>query len=383
MSDCGDRTYAIMAKPVGSACNLRCSYCYYYGKDKLTGREQPMSREVLERYVSENFRIHGRRAEVEFTWHGGEPTLRGLDFYSEALELERKYGSGRKYYNNIQTNGTLIDDEWCEFLREHDFAVGLSLDGPGELHDANRKNAAAEGSFEQAVTAARLFKEHRVSFNLLATVNSVNAAKPRRVYDFLCSLADFLQFLPVVERGGDGLAAPPGIHSGEERIPVTPLTVSLAAYGDFLCEIFDVWARRDLGRKFVQIFEATVGNLSGQPAGVCIHEAVCGHAASLEADGSLYSCDRYTFPAYRLGNIMETPLDQLMEQNRAFGLHKADLCRECEACRWLPLCRGGCPKDKFVPARGGGFKNYLCEGYRRFFAKIAASVRFVPERQGS
>ncbi|MDO5562552.1 MAG: anaerobic sulfatase maturase [Synergistaceae bacterium] len=373
------RAYAIMAKPVGSACNLRCSYCYYIGKDKLFGRTESMGYDVLKRYISENIRIHGRRAAVEFAWHGGEPTLRGLDFYRRAMELQREYGTGRKILNNIQTNGTFIDEEWCAFLRDNKFAVGLSVDGPEQLHDANRKGVKGDGSFSRAIDAARLFKKFGVPFNVLATVNSVNAGHPAEVYDLASSLSDFIQFLPVVERGGELITVPPGIHTADEDISVTPQSVSPESYGDFLCKIFDIWASRDVGEKFVQMFEAAIGNMTGRPAGICVHEAVCGHTASLEADGSLYSCDRYTFDEYRLGNIMDSPLDELMESNRAFGTHKAELTQECEECRWLPLCRGGCPKDRFLPTADGKYKNYLCAGYKKFFSHIAASVRFVKE----
>lgn len=364
------RCYAVMAKPAGGACNLRCDYCYYLPAAVRIGGGFYMSAEVLERYISENLRIHGKDAVVEFAWHGGEPTLRGADFFRRAVEIEKKYGAGRKILNTIQTNGTLIDEEWCTFFAENNFLAGLSIDGPERLHDRYRRGEGG-GSFRRALRAAELMRDFGVEFNTLTAVNAENSAYPEELYDFLSGLTDFMQFLPVIERVSGGVLLAPDAGGADRKI--APFSVAPEAWGDFLVRIFERWRAKDAGKKFVQNIEAAVGNMLGSPPGVCLHEMVCGHAASLEADGSLYCCDRFTDAAHRLGNIMEAPLDELMEKNRPFGLRKAEtLSDECRACRWLPLCWGGCPKDRF--ANG---KNYLCAGYRRFFTHAASSLRFV------
>lgn len=354
-----------MAKPAGSACNLRCAYCYYTGKDMLLKKHSGvMSDDILSRYIVQNLRIHGKDAAVEFAWHGGEPTLCGIDFFRRAVYLQKKYGSGRNIINNLQTNGTLIDDSWCRFFRDNNFMIGVSLDGPKHLHDIFRKDASGKGSFAGANNALTLLKKHGVEYNTLTTVNSANAKYPEEVYEFLSGISDYMQFLPVVD--------------GAVQHELTDCSVTPEAYGDFICRIFDIWSRRDIGKKFIQIFEATIGNMLGESAGVCLHEAVCGHAAALESNGDLYSCDRYVFDRYKLGNICEEALDDLMEKNRPFGISKCSvLSDECIACRWLRLCWGGCPKDRFGCGAAG--KNYLCEGYKKIFARICGSVRFIKE----
>ncbi len=355
------RTYAIMAKPSGSVCNLRCSYCYYLGKDILLKKDgEVMSDEVLSQYILQNLRIHGKDAAVEFAWHGGEPTLCGIDFFRRVVCLQKKYGEGRNIINNLQTNGTLIDDDWCSFFRDNNFMIGISIDGPKRLHDTFRKDASGKGSFAGAMNAVSLLKKHGVDYNTLTTVNAANAEFPEELYGFLSGISDYMQFLPVVD--------------GAVQYELTDHSVTAEAYGDFICRIFDIWSGRDIGKKFIQIFEATIGNMLEEPAGVCLHEAVCGHAAVLEANGDLYSCDRYVFDKYKLGNICDEPLSDLMEKNRSFGISKCEgLSEECIDCRWLKLCWGGCPKDRFGPDG----KNYLCEGYKKIFARISGSVRFV------
>ena len=361
-----------MAKPAGGDCNLRCAYCYYLPAARRVGSGL-MSDALLARYISENIRIHGRRATVEFAWHGGEPTLRGVGFFRRAMALERKYGAGRRIINTLQTNGTLIDKEWCRFFTENDFLVGLSIDGPEYLHDRYRRGERG-GSFRAALAAARLLRSEGVSFNTLTAVNNENSARPEELYDFLSSITNFMQFLPVTERCAEGAPwLPNGIHSHGEGRETAPFSVTPEGWGDFLVRIFDRWSQKDVGEKYIQNIEAAIGSMLGNPSGVCLHEPTCGHAASLEADGSLYSCDRYTDAAYRLGNLMESPLDVLMEKNRSFGLYKAEsLLAECRECRWLGLCWGGCPKDRF-----DGGKNYLCRGYKKFFAHLAGAVRFI------
>ncbi len=369
------RTYAMLAKPVSSACNLRCEYCYYAGKETAlhigTAR---MSDEIMEAYIRQSLSMHGKAARVEFAWHGGEPTLAGLAFYEKAVALEQQYGEGRQIVNTMQTNATLLTDDFCRFFREHRFLIGVSVDGPEALHNAWRKTADGQGSFAQTLRGMALLKKHGVPFNTLTTVNSVNQSRPLEVYAFLREWTDWMQFLPVVEsrpaeyetEGGQLFAAPPGIHGVQMKHPLMPFSVTPEGYGAFLCAVFDEWKKRDAGKKHVQIIDVTLGNLRGVPSSLCVHNPLCGHSGCVEANGDVYACDRYAFPAYRLGNLTETDLGALMEKNRAFGMHKMyGLPESCLDCPYIRLCFGGCPKDRLW-----GNKNYLCEGYRDFFGHI-------------
>lgn len=371
------RTYAMLAKPVSGACNLRCAYCYYAGKETLLGQGAGrMSHEVLEAYIERSLAMHGRDAVVEFAWHGGEPTLAGLSFYEEAVRLERKHGRGRLVRNSMQTNATLLTDAWCRFFRDNDFAIGVSIDGPEALHNACRKGADGSGSFEAVMAGVRLLERHRVPFAALTTINRFNMEHPLEVYRFLRELTDYIQFLPVVEalptafeaEAGQRLATPPGIHALGLTHPAASFSVTPEGYGGFLCAVWDEWLGRDAGRVHVQLFDVALGHLQGLPSALCVHDPLCGHSGCVEANGDVYACDRYAFPAYRLGNLTRRPLGELMEENRAFGMHKTcGLPQECLDCPYVRLCFGGCPKDRL-----SGGRNYLCDGYRRFFARVVA-----------
>ena len=375
------RTYAMLIKPVSGACNLRCEYCYYAGKEKVlhagTGR---MSDRVLEACIRQCIAMHGRRAEIEFAWHGGEPTLAGPDFYERAVRLQKRYAQGRKIINTLQTNATLLTDEFCRFFKEYRFRIGVSIDGPEELHNTWRRTAAGAGSFADTLRGMELLKKHGVSFNTLTTVNRANQDKAKEVYTFLRKWTDWMQFLPVVEslpaeyekEGGQLFAEPPGIHGIRIKHPLMPFSVTPEGYGAFLCTVFDEWKRQDENRKHVQIIDVTAGNLRGIPSGLCVHHPLCGHSGCVEVNGDVYACDRYAFPRYRLGNIMETDLGVLMERNRDFGMHKTyGLPEECLDCPYIRLCFGGCPKDRLW-----GNRNYLCEGYRAFFGHVLRHVKF-------
>lgn len=371
------RTYAMLAKPVSGACNLRCAYCYYAGKETLLGQGAGrMSHEVLEAYIERSLAMHGRDAVVEFAWHGGEPILAGLSFYEEAVRLERKHGRGRLVRNSMQTNATLLTDAWCRFFRDNDFAIGVSIDGPEALHNACRKGADGSGSFEAVMAGVRLLERHRVPFAALTTINRFNMEHPLEVYRFLRELTDYIQFLPVVEalptafeaEAGQRLATPPGIHALGLTHPTASFSVTPEGYGGFLCAVWDEWLGRDAGRVHVQLFDVALGHLQGLPSALCVHDPLCGHSGCVEANGDVYACDRYAFPAYRLGNLTRRPLGELMEENRAFGMHKTcGLPQECLDCPYVRLCFGGCPKDRL-----SGGRNYLCDGYRRFFARVVA-----------
>ena len=373
------RSYAMLAKPVADSCNLACEYCYYADKSRLlnTGTAR-MSPEVLEAYIRQSLEMHGRDAVVDFAWHGGEPTLAGVDFYKAALELQRKYGAGRKIQNTIQTNAACLTEDMCRFFRDHAFRVGVSIDGPEELHNAYRKTRAGEGSFAATMAGIELLKKHSIPFDTLTTVNRMNMEKPREVYGFLRQLTDHMQFLPVVEcipaffetEDGQRFASPPGLRAFEIKHPLMAFSVSPEGYGSFLSAVFDLWKEKDAGRKHVQIIDVTLGNLRGIPSSLCVHNPLCGHSGCVEANGDVYSCDRYAFPRYRLGSIMETQLGELMEKNRPFGMHKTyGLSQDCFACPYVKLCFGGCPKDRLW-----GNKNYLCEGYKMFFRHLQDNI---------
>ena len=386
------RHYAIEVKPIGAACNLRCEYCYYLGKEKTlsspsSGGEGPlMSDEVLERYIQQVVAIHGRQAEIEFAWHGGEPTLCGIPFFERAMDLQQKYGANRRILNTLQTNGTLLTDDWCRFFRDHNFRIGLSIDGPEPLHNIYRKDAHGEGTFWKTMHGMELLQKHGVEFNTLTTVNAANVAHAAQVYDFLRQFSNFMQFLPVVESlsenqtGNVGL--PPGLYTTERSGQLAPFSVPAEAYGKFLCTILDQWMKKDVGRKFVQVIEAAIGNLTRRPAGLCVHEAVCGHCGVIEKNGDLYRCDRYVFPEYRVGNILDAPLHEMMQTNRRFGEFKLEsLPSQCLHCDVADLCFGGCPKDRLLERLTAAVtpsgpvplverRNYLCPGYKMFFQYV-------------
>jgi uncharacterized protein len=381
------RTYAMLAKPVSGACNLACEYCYYAGKEKAlhigTAR---MSDETLESYIRQSLAMHGSKARVEFAWHGGEPTLAGQDFYEKAVQLQERYGKGRNIINTLQTNATLLSDDLCRFFKENHFLLGVSIDGPEKLHNAYRKTKDGQGSFDKTLRGMELLKKHEVSFNTLTTVNRINQEHPQEVYDFLREWTDWMQFLPVVEsvpaeyekEKGQIFAVPPGIHSIKIKHPVMPFSVTPKGYGAFLCAVFDIWKEKDAGRKHVQLIDVAMGNLNGIPSGLCVHNPLCGHSGCVEANGDVYACDRYAFDDYRLGNIMETGLDELMEANRDFGMHKMyGLPEKCLDCPEIRLCFGGCPKNRLWENR-----NYLCEGYLKFFSHVRAFCKEAREAAG-
>ena len=371
------RTYAMLAKPVADSCNLNCEYCYYANKNKvLHTNTSRMSSEILEAYIRQTLAMHGKDAVVEFAWHGGEPVLAGIEFYREVLEYQQQYGADRIIRNTLQTNGTCLTDELCRFFKENGFLLGVSIDGPEEMHNVFRKKHNGSGSFDETMQGIRMLQKYEVLFNTLTTVNRVNMEKPLEVYAFLRELTDYMQFLPVVERqpaayeqaAGQSFAIPPGIRSVGIKHPITDFSVTPEGYGHFLCEILAQWKLTDMGKKHIQIIDVTLGNLQGIPSSLCVHNPLCGHSGCVEANGDVYACDRYAFPEYKLGNLMETPLEQLMEQNRKFGMHKTyGLVEECFQCPYVKLCFGGCPKD-----RSNRNKNYLCEGYKMFFGKMAS-----------
>lgn len=367
----------LMAKPVGAACNLRCDYCYYLEKAEGRGR-QLMSDETLEEFIRQYIGAQTVE-EVVFTWHGGEAMLRPLEFYEKVQRLQQRYAAGHSIINCLQTNGTLMTEQWCRFLRDNGWLVGISIDGPEEFHDEYRHASSnGHGTFQRVMRAIRMLQRHGVEWNAMAVINDYNAEYPEEFYDFFKSIGcRYLQFTPIVERTkADGRLATIG-----EEASVTPHTVTPGQWGEFLCRVFDRWVRSDVGEIFVQIFDATLARWVGQQPGVCTMSDVCGHAGVIDFNGDVYSCDHFVFPKYLLGNIHTRTIIEMMSdpRQRAFGRAKRDsLPGQCRRCRFTMICNGECPKNRFaVTADGEPGLNYLCAGYRRFFEHVAPAMDFM------
>ncbi len=375
--------FHLMAKPTGAVCNLNCAYCFFLTKERLyPGSGFRMSDEVLEEYIRQYLEAQ-EVPVVTVAWQGGEPTMMGLDFFRRSIELEEKYAKpGMSVENTIQTNATLLDDEWCEFFRDNGYLVGISIDGPRELHDAYRRDKGGNPTFDRVMKGFDLLKKHGVDFNILCTVHAANGGHPQEVYRFFRDEleAEFIQFIAIVERDNRT-----GFQEGNK---VTERSVGSEQYGDFLVGVFDEWVKRDVGKVFVQTFDVSLGNWVGEPPSLCVFAPTCGGAMVMEHNGDIYSCDHFVEPDYLLGNIMETSLIELVDSpwQRDFGRGKLDTlpdcCRECEV-RFA--CRGGCPKNRFTDTPDGepGL-NYLCAGYKKFFKHIDRPMRIMAEllRQG-
>lgn len=375
-----------MAKPSGAICNLDCRYCFYLDKESLfePGTRFRMGEEVLTAYIRQQFESQ-RGPEVVFAWQGGEPTLMGIEFFERAVALQREFAQGRRVENALQTNGILLDDAWGAFLHREQFLVGLSLDGPAALHDAHRVDKGGRPTFERVMRGLGVLRKHGVAFNTLTVVHRDNVRHPLEVYRFLKEAGSgFLQFIPLVERQpGDasrarGLthAPPPVVDTVETQ--VTDWTVPAADYGEFLVTLFDEWVRRDVGTTFVQLFDVALGIWMGLPAGLCLFRPTCGDGVALEHSGDVYSCDHFVYPEYRIGNLLNTSLGDLVRgsSQRAFGQAKQDtLPAFCRACDVRFACNGECPKNRFLRTPDGepGL-NYLCEAYQRFFRHIGPAM---------
>lgn len=380
-----------MAKPIGPICNLDCTYCYYLEKENLfpKGENFRMSPEVLETYIRQ-YIASQQTLEVTFAWQGGEPTLLGLDYFKQVVELQRRHAGGRKINNTLQTNGTRLNEEWCRFFKAHDFLIGLSIDGPRELHDAHRKSKSGGPTFDLVSQGMQQLKDHGVEFNTLTVVSRTNVSSPLEVYDFLReSGSGYIQFIPLVERLPTPSAAVAGLDFAEPPEPdqqesaVTDWSVPAEAYGDFLTTIFDAWVRRDVGRVFVQMFDVSLGIWSGHGPGLCLFLPDCGEALAIEHNGDVYSCDHFVYPKYRIGNVMNESLATMVNsvQQREFGGAKAaQLPKFCRDCDVRFACHGECPKHRFIKTPDGepGL-NYLCVGYKKFFRHIDPNMRRMTE----
>jgi len=378
------RPLYVMVKSVGSVCNLSCDYCYYLEKSKLykEAKNHVMSEELLEKFIDEYINSQ-TMPQVLFTWHGGEPLMRPVSFYKKAVELQKKYARGRTIDNSIQTNGTLITDEWCRFFKENNFLVGVSIDGPQEFHDEYRKNRQGQPSFAKVMKGIELLKKHGVEYNVMAVVNDFNADYPLDFYHFFKEIdCHYIQFTPIVERTSqraDGLSLSSPIQN--EKAELTDFSVSPEQWGNFLCAIFDEWVREDVGNYYIQLFDSTLANWIGEQPGVCSMAKNCGHAGVMEYNGDVYSCDHFVFPEYKLGNLYSNTLVEMMysDKQTKFGEAKSKtLPTQCKECEFLFTCNGECPKNRFTfTETGEPGLNYLCKGYHKFFKHIAPYMDFM------
>lgn len=379
----------VMTKPVSSMCNLSCRYCYYLEKANLYRNEDKagrftMSEDLLERFIRDYIESQ-TMPQVLFSWHGGEALMRPLSFYKRVVELQKRYARGVQIDNSIQTNGTLLTDEWCEFFRENGWLVGVSIDGPQEFHDEYRRNKMGQPSFRKVMQGINLLNKHGVEWNALAVVNDFNADYPLDFYNFFKEIdCRYIQFTPIVERlyphkDGRHLASP--MDNG--KVPLADFSVSPEQWGEFLVTLFDEWVKEDVGKYFIQLFDATLANWVGQQPGVCTMARTCGHAGVMEYNGDVYSCDHFVFPEYKLGNIRTHTLVEMMygERQQQFGMDKyAKLPAQCKNCKFLFACNGECPKNRFAfTADGEPGLNYLCSGYKRYFRHVAPYMDFMKQ----
>lgn len=376
----------VMLKPAGAHCNLACKYCYYLEKNKLypTAQRHLMSDEMLEQFTREYIEAQTMN-QVLFTWHGGEPLLRSIDFYRKALSLQQKYAGGRRIDNVIQTNGTLLTDEWCEFFAQNHWLVGISIDGPQPDHDHYRLTAAGKPSWKKVMQGIKLLKKHGVEWNAMAVVNAYNANHPLEFYRFFKENGcQFLQFTPIVERltrheDGRTLAS----LADKDEISLSEASVTPEQWGYFLCAIFDEWVRKDVGKIFVEIFDCTLANWMGISPGICAYSKECGHAGVMEHNGDVYSCDHFVFPEYKLGNIRDHSLIDMLygEQQQEFSrLKHSSLPRQCKECDMEFACHGECPKNRFMKDKyGDSGLNYLCPGYYHYYQHVAPYMDYMKQ----
>ena len=380
------RAFHVLTKPIGPICNLDCQYCFYLEKQKLYPDEQrwQMPDDVLAEYVRQYIQSQAA-PEIHFAWQGGEPTLLGVDFFRKTVALQQQFAGGKTISNALQTNGTLLDDEWCEFLAANKFLVGLSIDGPRELHDQYRPDKGGKPTYDAVMRGLELLKKHHVEFNTLTVVNRANSQRPLEVYSFLRNIGSrYIQFIPVVERKAATTTAGLGLDFAapfEAESPVTEWSVDATQYGRFLCAIFDEWVRRDVGETFVQLFDVALENWAGVGSSLCVFAEKCGSALAMEHNGDLYSCDHYVYPQFHLGNIMNSSLGEMVQSDaqKKFGSDKLDsLPRYCRECEVRFACNGECPKHRFIKTPDGeAGLNYLCPAYKQFFKHIDPYMRMM------
>lgn len=375
-----------MTKPTGPLCNLDCTYCFYLEKEKIypNTKHWSMNYEVLENYIKQYISAQSVN-EITFSWQGGEPTILGIEFFQKAIDLQKKYSNGKNIFNSFQTNGILLNDDWGKILSENNFLVGISIDGPKEIHDKYRVFKGGQNSFDQVLNGISILKKHNVEFNTLTCVQKDNSLKPLEVYNFLKEIGSgFIQFIPVIERRTKSkntnvleLISPN--YTGDAEI--TEWSVKSLQYGKFLSAIFDEWVKNDVGKIFVQIFDLSLESWIGEQPSLCVFRETCGSAMALEHNGDLYSCDHYVYQENKLGNIMTEALEKLVDSNKQlkFGLDKKiNLTKYCRNCEFLFACNGECPKHRFIKSPDGeGGLNYLCAGYKYFFSHIDPYMKFM------
>ncbi len=382
------RSFSVMVKTAGPVCNLDCDYCYYLEKDALYPGKKfnlssfRMNEEVLEKLIRD-FITSQPQQTIEFVWHGGEPTLLGIEYFRKAITLQKKYAGEKEILNSFQTNGTLITDEWAEFLAENHFLCGLSIDGLKKFHDNHRRFPNGQGSWEKVVECARLFRKHGVEFNTMSVVNASNSKEPATVYEFLKSIGSrFMQFTPIAERIALDPANPLSIVDNRynKATAVMEENVSATDWGNFLCRIFDIWVKNDVGTYFVNYFDNTLAAYAGQHPSLCSMAPYCGCSLAVEHNGDVYTCDHFVFEDYKLGNIFEKNIAEMAksDQQLFFEQRKQDtLSRQCRNCPFIKACGGDCPKNRFVKNEDGESVSCLCEGFRMFFNHTRKHFEFM------
>ncbi len=381
--------FHILAKPIGPICNMDCEYCFYLEKENLYPEDQKhksfrMSPEILEQYVKQYIQTQ-KASEINFAWQGGEPTLMGVDFFKRVVELQKKYSDGKRIRNAFQTNGVKLNDEWCSFFAENKFLIGISIDGPRQIHNSYRIFKSGEPTFDNVMRGIEFLKKHNVEFNTLTCVHHNNEDQGRIIYRFLKRIgSQYMQFIPIVERKADEMEV--NILSLIEpnsaiKAPITDWSVNSVNYGQFLIDVFDEWLKKDVGNIYVQMFDVALANWYGAPSGLCVFSETCGKALAVEHNGDLYSCDHFVYPEYKLGNIMNTSLGDMVNSSfqQTFGEDKkSKLPRYCRECDYRFACHGGCPKQRFIQTPDGeDGLNYLCRGYKKFFSHIDPYMRYM------
>lgn len=378
--------FSVMAKPVGALCNLNCTYCYYLEKMKLYQHQNnfKMDEPLLEKFIKQYIQSQPTNT-LHFVWQGGEPTLRGLDFFRKVIQLQQQYAGKKKIENALQTNGTLLNDEWCKFFKTNHFLIGISIDGPEHIHNNYRVfHAGSKPTFEEVMRGIRLLKKYQVDFNTLSVVHKENAKYGVEIYNFLKEIGSrFMQFIPIVERIAnnathDELKLVSNDYEGETKM--AEWSVIPQEYAEFLIHIFNEWVKTDVGKYFVQIFDVALANWVGQNPGLCIFQETCGNALVIEHNGNIYNCDHFVYPEYLLGNIEHTEIMDMAYSTKAlvFGVDKKKkLSKQCQQCEYLFACHGECPKHRFVENQDGEKHNYLCAAYQLFFKHIAPYMEFM------
>lgn len=360
----------MMFKPIGSLCNLNCTYCYYLDKAGIYGKEPKMSLDILEKCIKEYLEINDSE-EITFDWHGGEPLILGLEYFEKIVEFQNKYKGRKKIFNTIQTNATLMNADFASFFRDNNFLVGVSIDGPQYIHDKYRKDKGDFPTFNKVMRGVELLHRYGVEFNTLTTINKASEGKGLEVYDFLKRIGShYMQFMPVVEYINNETNRITSPDDGNSKL--APWSVEPVKYGEFMCEIFDYWVENDVGEYFVNLFDSTLANYCGMNPGTCVYSETCGANAVVEHNGDIYPCDHFVYRSYKLGNISEMSLSDIVSSNKMaeFGINKRNILpHECFKCRYYFACHGECPKHRFdMTANGEKGLNTLCKGLKRFFS---------------